>query len=122
MAVTKAPIIPNTAPTLEEFDNAVALIADRLASEDNSTFWANRMAVVAAGLIKPTKLQMEAMKLMFEKKVPDAVKTIDVNNKTSVEVTIRNYLIENNNNFSNALSLAKDVTAKEEAITLALEQ
>jgi hypothetical protein len=120
--VTKSPpLFINSAASLEAFDAAVALISERLSKEDNSTFWSDRMSTIALGLIKPSRQQFDAMKLLFEKKVPDSPKTIDLNTKTSVEVTIREYLMENNSNFTNALALAKDVSEKEEAITLSLE-
>ncbi len=108
--------------SIEVFDSAVALIAQKISDEDQSSFWSERMSTIALGLVKPSRQQFDALKLMFDKKVPDAPKTLDVNNKTSVEVLIKGYLENNTDKQLLALEKAKDVTIQEEAITLMLEE
>jgi hypothetical protein len=78
------------------------------------------MATVAAGITKPSRQQFDALKLMFEKKVPDAPRTFDINSKESVEVTIKAFLENNNSNQVIALQKARDISRREDEITLAL--
>jgi hypothetical protein len=119
MAVVKSPILNNTSSSLDEFDNAVALISERV-SGNEAKYWSDRMATIAAGITKPSRQQFDAIKLMFDKKVPDAPKTFDVNSKESVEVTIRAFLENNQSNQVLALQKAKDISRREEEITLML--
>jgi hypothetical protein len=120
MAVTKSPIVNNTTSSLDDFDAAVALISERV-SGNEAIFWSQRMATVAAGITKPSRQQFDALKLMFEKKVPDAPRTFDINSKESVEITIKTFLEQNNANHVLALQKARDISRREEEITLALE-
>ena len=119
MAVTKSPTISNTTSSLDDFDAAVALISERV-SGNEAIFWSQRMATVAAGITKPSRQQFDALKLMFEKKVPDAPRTFDINSKESVEVTIKAFLENNNSNQALALQKARDISRREDEITLAL--
>ena len=119
MAVVKSPIINNTTSSLDEFDKAVELISERI-NGDKSKYWSDRMATVAAGITKPSRQQMEALKLMFDKNVPDAPRTFDINSKESVEVTIKAFLENNNSNQVIALQKARDISRREDEITLAL--
>ena len=78
MAVIKTPFINNNATSsLQDFDKAVEVVSTYL-SGDQSKFWSDRMATVAAGLVKPSRQQFDALKLMFDKKVPDAPKEINL--------------------------------------------
>lgn len=121
MAVTKSPITNhNTSSSFEDFDRAVALIADKL-TNNQSQFWSDRMATVAAGLIKPSKQQFDALRLMFDKKVPDAPKDINLNENKKIEVVFKNFLEENPMNFGNALMEAQESTKRELMITQTLE-
>ena len=119
MAVTKQPLMNNTTSSLDEFDKAVELISERI-NGDKSKYWSDRMATVAAGITKPSRQQMEALKLMFDKNVPDAPRTFDINSKESVEVTIKAFLENNNSNQVIALQKARDISRREDEITLAL--
>ena len=119
MAVTKQPLMSNTTSSLDEFDKAVELISERI-NGDKSKYWSDRMATVAAGITKPSRQQMEALKLMFDKNVPDAPRTFDINSKESVEVTIKAFLENNNSNQVIALQKARDISRREDEITLAL--
>jgi len=119
MAVVKFPTISNTTSSLDDFDAAVALISERV-SGNEAIFWSQRMATVAAGITKPSRQQFDALKLMFEKKVPDAPRTFDINSKESVEVTIKAFLENNNSNQVIALQKARDISRREDEITLAL--
>ena len=119
MAVVKSPTISNSISSLDDFDAAVALISERVGGNE-AIFWSQRMATVAAGITKPSKLQFDALKLMFEKKVPDAPRTFDINSKESVEVTIKAFLENNNINQVIALQKARDISRREDEITLAL--
>ena len=119
MAVVKFPTISNTTSSLDDFDAAVALISERV-SGNEAIFWSQRMATVAAGITKPSRQQMEALKLMFDKNVPDAPRTFDINSKESVEVTIKAFLENNNSNQVIALQKARDISRREDEITLAL--
>ncbi len=110
MAVTKQPIAlqPKSA-SLDDFDQAIALIRSRL-SGDQASLYTDHMAAIAAGLVNPSKQQFEALRLLFTKKVPDAPKDLNIHNKTSVEVIIHNFLEKNTDNFTSALQKAIDVT------------
>ena len=121
MPVVKSPNISNTTSSLDDFDAAVALISERV-SGNEAIFWSQRMATVAAGITKPSRQQFDALKLMFEKKVPDAPRTFDINSKESVEITIKTFLEQNNANQALALQKARDISRREEEITLALSE
>ena len=119
MAVIKPPILTNTSSSLDEFDNAVALISERV-SGNEAKYWSDRMATIAAGITKPSRQQFDAIKLMFEKKVPDAPRTFDINSKESVEITIKAFLEQNQTNQTLALQKARDISRREDEITLSL--
>ena len=120
MAVTKQPILNESTASVDIFDQAVVLISERLSDNNQAEYWSQRMAVIASGLVKPNKLQFDALKLMFEKKVPDAPRTFDINSKESVEVTIKAFLENNQSNQVFALQKARDISRREDEITLAL--
>jgi len=121
MAVIKHPFISTQqpAPTIEDFDKAIhALPTD----SDDARLYTDIMKAISLGLLSPNKQQMEAIRLLFSKKVPDAPKDFNIRNKTSVEVVIKNFLEDNPFNFSNILDMAKDITEKELVITNAIQE
>jgi len=121
MAVIKTPFINNNATSsLQDFDKAVEVVSTYL-SGDQSKFWSDRMATVAAGLVKPSRQQFDALKLMFDKKVPDAPKEINLHEQKQVEVIFKGFLQENPMNFGVALEEASLNSKRELEITNSID-
>jgi len=111
-------ITPSHTPSLEDFNSAIALLPEE---SDDAKLYTDIMKSISLGLLSPNKTQMEAIKLMFYKKVPEAPKDFNVNNKVSVEFTIKEFLNNNQSNQVLALEKARDISIKENAITETLE-
>ena len=120
MPVEKHPLIltkPST-PLLEDFISAISALPS---DSDDAKLYTDVMKCISLGLLAPNKQQMEAIKLLFMKKVSDAPKDFNIRKDVSVEVVIMGFLEKNRESFGNILDMAKDITAKETSITESLE-
>lgn len=112
-------IIPNsnTATPINRINDGVLAIDDLIppAFKDNiPDFLTKIMQAVALGVFTLSRQQSEALRLLFDKKVPSAPKELIIDaNVKSVDIVVHEFLQSNKDNMNYSLSLAEKQAAIE---------